>query len=75
MQALGGDPDDAAVAAVQLAGSFATAEEGIGGGISADNIRNANLDEDIAWCARESVLELVPRIVERSATSVTIAAT
>src|SRR5262245_27394087 len=52
---LGGDPDDAAVAAVQLAGSFATAEDGIGGGISADNIRNANLDDDIAYCARESV--------------------
>ena len=35
-QALGGEPDDAAVAAVRLAGAFATAEEGIGGGISAD---------------------------------------
>ncbi len=73
VQALGGDPDDAAVAAIQLAGSFATAEEGIGGGISAENIRNASLDEDIAWCARESVLDLVPRIVERGQGSVTIA--
>src|SRR5262249_25126633 len=72
-QALGGDPDDAAVAAIQLAGSFATAEDGIGGGISAENIRNASLDEDIAWCARESVLDLVPRIVERSEGSVAIA--
>jgi 2-phosphosulfolactate phosphatase len=62
---LGGDPDDAAVAAVQLAGAFVTAEEGIGGGISAENIRNANLDEDIAWCARESVLDVVPRVVAR----------
>jgi 2-phosphosulfolactate phosphatase len=70
---LGGDPDDAAAAAVQLAGSFATAEDGIGGGISADNIRNAKLDEDIAYCARESVLDLVPRIVERGAASVTVA--
>jgi 2-phosphosulfolactate phosphatase len=60
---LGGDPDDAAVAAIQLAGSFATAEDGIGGGSSAQNIRNANLDEDIAWCARESVLDVVPRFV------------
>src|SRR6478736_2718944 len=50
-QALGGDPDDAAVAAAQLAGSFATAEQGIGGGISAANIRNASLDEDIEYCA------------------------
>jgi 2-phosphosulfolactate phosphatase len=72
-QALGGDPDDAAVAAARLAGSFATAEEGIGGGISADNIRSAKLDEDIAYCARESVLDLVPRIVERGPGCVAIA--
>jgi 2-phosphosulfolactate phosphatase len=70
---LGGDPDDAAVAAMQLAGSFATAEEGIGGGISAENIRNAELDEDIAWCARESVLDVVPRIVARRDGAVEIA--
>jgi 2-phosphosulfolactate phosphatase len=70
---LGGDPDDAAVAAVQLAGSFATAEAGIGGGISADNIRNANLDDDIAWCARESVLDFVPCVVARRDGAVEIA--
>ena len=56
--ALGGEPDDAAVAAIQLAGSFATSEDGIGAGVSAENIRNVRLDEDIAWCARESVLDL-----------------
>jgi 2-phosphosulfolactate phosphatase len=71
-QALGGEPDDAAVAAIRLAGSFATAEDGIGGGISAENIRDAHLDEDIAWCARESVLDLVPRIVGRSDRAVEI---
>ena len=70
---LGGDPDDAAVAAIQLAGSFASAEEGIGGGLSADNIRRAKLDDDIAWCARESVLALVPRIVERRTGAVELA--
>jgi 2-phosphosulfolactate phosphatase len=70
---LGGEPDDAAVAAVRLAGSFATAEAGIGGGISAENIRNAKLDDDIAWCARESVLELVPEVVERGRGSVALA--
>ena len=71
--ALGGEPDDSAVAAARLAGAFATAEQGIGGGVSADNIRRADLDEDIPWCAAESVLDLVPRIVERSSTSVTVA--
>jgi 2-phosphosulfolactate phosphatase len=70
---LGGDPDDAAVAAVQLAGSFATAEEGIGGGSSAENIRNANLDDDIAWCARESILDVVPRVVARREGAVELA--
>jgi len=72
--ALGGDPDDAAVAAVRLAEAFPDAEAGIGGGISAENIRSAKLDEDIAFCAEESVLELVPRVVARSASSVEIAA-
>jgi len=71
--ALGGEPDDAAVAAVRLADAFPTAEAGIGGGVSAANIRNAKLDEDIAFCARESVLDLVPHVVARSATSVEVA--
>ena len=70
--ALGGEPDDAAVAAVRLARAFATAEEGIGGGVSAANIRNAHLDADIPFCAQESVLDLVPRVVARSETSVEI---
>ncbi|HEY3921720.1 MAG TPA: 2-phosphosulfolactate phosphatase [Gaiellaceae bacterium] len=72
--ALAGEPDDAAVAAVRLANAFPNAEAGIGGGISAANIRNAKLDEDITFCAQESVLELVPRVVARAATSVEIAA-
>jgi phosphosulfolactate phosphohydrolase-like enzyme len=71
--ALGGEPDDAAAAAVRLAGSFETPEAGIGGGISAANIRNAQLDDDIPFCARESALDVVPRVVARSATAVEIA--
>ncbi len=70
---LGGTPDDAGFAAIKLASAFATTEAGIGGGSSAENIRNANLDEDIPWCARESVLDVVPRVVERSASAVVIA--
>jgi phosphosulfolactate phosphohydrolase-like enzyme len=41
--------------------------------VSAANIRDANLAEDIPWCARESVLDLVPRVVERSERSVVVA--
>ena len=59
---------------MRLAGAFANAEEGIGGGVSAENIRNAGLDEDIPWCARESVLELVPRVIERGERSVVMSA-
>jgi 2-phosphosulfolactate phosphatase len=72
--ALGGEHDDAAVAATRLAAAFASAEEGIGAGVSAANIRRAGLDDDIPFCARESVLELVPRVVARDDTSVVIAA-
>lgn len=71
--ALGGEPDDAAAAATRLAAAFPTAEAGIGGGISAANIRNAGLDDDIPFCASESVLDVVPRVVARSATAVEIA--
>jgi len=72
-EALGGEPDDAAVASRRLARVFATPEEGIGGGLSAANIRNAGLDDDIPFCARESVLDAVPRVVARSATAVELA--
>jgi 2-phosphosulfolactate phosphatase len=71
--ALGGTPDDAAVAAARLAGAFPTSEQGIGGGLSAANIRRAGLDDDVPWCACESVLDLVPRVVERGAGAVTVA--
>ena len=60
-EALGGDATDSATAAIRLAGSYATAREGIGSGRSAWNLRNHGLDEDIDWCARASVLDVVPR--------------
>ena len=59
--ALGGEPADSAAAAMRLAGSFATNEEGLGASQSARNLHASGLDEDIAWCARESVLDVVPR--------------
>jgi 2-phosphosulfolactate phosphatase len=70
--ALGGKPDDSAIAAVRLAGAFSSAEDGIGGGVSAANIRRVGLDEDIAWSARESVLDLVPRVTDRRPSSVVV---
>jgi phosphosulfolactate phosphohydrolase-like enzyme len=72
--ALGGEPDDAAVAATRLAGAFASDEDGIGGGASAANIRRVALDDDIPWCARRSVLAVVPRVVGRTGATVELAA-
>lgn len=57
-----GDGTDAAEAAVRLRSSFASAEEGLRASQSARNLLAAGLEEDIAWCARESVLEVVPRV-------------
>jgi len=56
---LGGEPSDAAQAAVRVARSFASAEEGLS---ASENPEHALLGEDIAWCARESVLDVVPRL-------------
>jgi 2-phosphosulfolactate phosphatase len=70
--ALDGEPDDAALAAMRLAGSFPSAVEGIGAGTSAANLRATGLAEDIAFCARESVLGHVPRVVERQGNAVEI---
>jgi phosphosulfolactate phosphohydrolase-like enzyme len=62
VEELGGDGTDAAVAAVRLRSSFASAEEGLRASQSARNLVAAGLEEDIAWCARESVLDVVPRL-------------
>jgi len=72
--ALGGEPDDAAVAAARLAAAFADAAEALGSGVSAANIRRAGLGADIPFCARESVLGVVPRVVARRAGAVEVAA-
>lgn len=56
---LGGERSDAAEAAVRLAASFPSAEAGLS---ASENPEHALLGEDIAWCARESVLDVVPRL-------------
>ena len=54
---------DAAEATVRLAGSYATAEEAFRQSRSGLNLINngSELEADIAYCARESVLDIVPR--------------
>ena len=56
---LGGERSDAAEAAVRVAESFACAEEALR---AAENPRQEALGDDLAWCARESVLAVVPRL-------------
>jgi 2-phosphosulfolactate phosphatase len=58
---LGGDPADSAVAAIRLVHTFQSAMEGLGSSKSASNLRASGHEDDISWCARESVLEAVPR--------------
>jgi 2-phosphosulfolactate phosphatase len=68
---LGGERTDAAEAAVRLAGSFASAEEGLR---AAENPRQEALGDDVAWCARESVLAVVPRLARLEAPAAEIVA-
>jgi 2-phosphosulfolactate phosphatase len=62
VELLGGDATDAAAAAVRLARSFESTEDGLRASQSARNLVNAGLESDITWCARESVLDVVPRL-------------
>ena len=59
---LGGEPTDGAAAAIRLRFSFASGSEGLSASQSARNLIEADLADDIAWCARESVIDVVPRL-------------
>jgi 2-phosphosulfolactate phosphatase len=65
VELLGWERTDAAVAAARLASTWAGAEEAFRASKSGRNLmENApELEKDIAFCARESVLEVVPRLV------------
>jgi 2-phosphosulfolactate phosphatase len=60
-EALGGERTDSAEAAIRLAATFATPEEGLASSKSAGNLRWSGLDADIAYCARVSALDVVGR--------------
>ena len=61
VQALAGERTDAAIAAALLADAFPDPLDGI----NARTYGPPGLEEDIAFCARESVLEVVPRLAGR----------
>jgi 2-phosphosulfolactate phosphatase len=62
--ALGFERSDAAEAAARLAATYETAEEAFRASRSGRNLINhgPELESDIPWCARESVLDVVPRL-------------
>jgi 2-phosphosulfolactate phosphatase len=59
VQLLDADRSDAAIAAELIAAAFPTALDGL----NARTYGPPGLEEDIAFCARESVLDVVPRLV------------
>lgn len=63
-EGLGYERSDAAEAARRLAASYASAEEAFRASRSGRNLINhgPELEADIPWCARESVLDVVPRL-------------
>lgn len=71
---LGGDPSDGARLAIRVAESYRDAVEGLSASQSARNLVAASLDSDIAYCARESALQVVPRLVGLRETAVELAA-
>jgi 2-phosphosulfolactate phosphatase len=60
-EALGGERTDSATAAIRLAGTYASADEGLASSRSAWNLRRHGLADDIDWCAKENALEVAPR--------------
>jgi 2-phosphosulfolactate phosphatase len=63
-EGLGGERTDAAEAALRLARSYASAEEAFRASRSGRNLINhgPELEADIPYCARESVLSVVPQL-------------
>lgn len=74
VEELAGEPTDAAEAAARLRATFPCAGEGLRASQSARNLVEAGLEADIDWCARESMLAVVPRVTGSEGTSVRIEA-
>jgi len=64
---LDGTPSDGAVAAIRVAAAFASPLAALGASRSALNLRDAGLAVDVEWCARESVLDVVPQVESAAA--------
>jgi 2-phosphosulfolactate phosphatase len=60
--ALGGVPSDAARVAERAASGYGSPLEALAASEDAEQLRATGQERDIAWCARESVLEIVPEV-------------
>jgi 2-phosphosulfolactate phosphatase len=70
VERLDGERTDAAIAAALIAASFPDAAAGL----NARTYGPPGLEEDIAWCAREDVLDVVPRFAGMVRTAAEIVA-
>ena len=61
--ALGGLPSDAARVAERVASGYGAPLEPLAASEDATQLRATGQERDIAWCARESVLEVVPEVL------------
>ena len=59
---LEGERTDAMRVAEGLARAYTRAEEALGEGSNAAVLRESGLEDDIAYCARESTLDVIPRV-------------
>lgn len=59
---LDGEPTDAAVVAARVAAGYADHHEALNGGANARVLRDTDQQADVEYCARESILDVVPRV-------------
>ena len=76
VELIGGERSDAAEAACRLAASYASAEEAFRASRSGRNLiaHGPELEADIPYCARESVLDVVPQLLGMRGVAAEIAA-
>jgi 2-phosphosulfolactate phosphatase len=71
---LQGEKTDAALIAARMAANFADHGEALNSGSNARVLRETDQEADIEYCARESILDVVPRVTETAPGVATVSA-
>lgn len=71
---LAGEPSDATRAAICVAGAYASATAPLTDSADGQTLTETGQEADIAWCARESVLDLVPSVTSDGADAPVVSA-